>query len=300
MQVVVMAAGMGSRFGGLKQMEPMDAYGNFILDYSIVDAKEAGFDEVVFIIKKDFFEDFKNTIGKRLEKIISVKYAFQDLNDLPEGFKVPNGRIKPWGTGQAILAARDLIKDHFIVINGDDYYGKETYKVAYDYLANLPKNAEGEYANIAFEVANTMTENGAVKRGVIFEDEKGNLTKLIESSVEYQGEEVLATPLDSNIKPFKIDRKMPVSMNLFCFTKDFLKELQDRFVPFLKEHGEELKSEYLLPDIASEAVMENKASIKVLRSSAIWYGITYQDDKEKVYNALANLRKQGLYKETLY
>ena len=157
MQLVIMAAGMGSRFGGLKQMEPMDEFNNFLLDYSIYDAKRAGFDSVVFIIKKDFYEDFKNTIGKRAEKIIKVEYAFQDLNDLPEGFKCPEGREKPWGTAHAIYAARDLIKEDFIVINGDDFYGKETYEVAYNYLKSLPENSKGKYAIVAFEAKNTMT-----------------------------------------------------------------------------------------------------------------------------------------------
>ena len=163
MQLVIMAAGMGSRFGGLKQMEPMDDYNNFLLDYSIYDAKRAGFSSAVFIIKKKFFEAFRDTIGKRAEKIIKVEYAFQDLNDLPEGFKCPRDREKPWGTAHAIYAARDLIKEDFIVINGDDFYGKETYDVAYKYLKSLPENSEGKYAIVAFEARNTMTENGAVK-----------------------------------------------------------------------------------------------------------------------------------------
>ena len=168
MQLVILAAGMGSRFGGLKQMEPMDDAGNFLLDYSVYDAKRAGFDSVVFIIKKDFYEAFKDSIGKRVEKIVKVDYAFQDLNDLPEGFKVPEDREKPWGTAHAILAARDLIKEDFIIINGDDFYGFDAYKVAADYLKSLPKDSEGKYANVAFKVSNTMTENGAVKRGVLF------------------------------------------------------------------------------------------------------------------------------------
>ena len=154
MQLVIMAAGMGSRFGGLKQMEPMDDYNNFLLDYSIYDAKRAGFSSVVFIIKKEFYEAFRDTIGKREEKIINVEYAFQDLNDLPEGFKVPEGREKPWGTAHAIYAARDLIKEDFIVINGDDFYGKETYEVAYKYLASLPQGSKGKYAIVAFEDGN--------------------------------------------------------------------------------------------------------------------------------------------------
>ena len=184
MQLVVLAAGMGSRFGGLKQMEPMDDYGNFLLDYSVYDAKRAGFDSVIFIIKKEFYEAFRDSIGKRVEKIIKVEYAFQDLYDLPDGFKVPEGREKPWGTAHAILAARDLIKEDFIIINGDDFYGEDTYRVAFEYLNSLPKGTEGAYANVAFKVKNTMTENGAVKRGVAFQDENHYLTKLVESNIE--------------------------------------------------------------------------------------------------------------------
>ena len=163
MQLVILAAGMGSRFGGLKQMEPMDDYGNFILDYSIHDAIRAGFDSVIFIIKREHLEIFRETIGKRVEPLIKTEYAFQDLNDLPEGFKCPEGREKPWGTAHAILAARDLIKDNFIIINGDDYYGQETYEVAAKYLTGLSKDSDGKYANIAFDVANTLAENGSVK-----------------------------------------------------------------------------------------------------------------------------------------
>ena len=194
MQLVILAAGMGSRFGGLKQMEPMDEANNFLLDYSVVDAKKAGFDSVVFIIKKDFFKEFKESIGKRVEKIIKVEYAFQDLNDLPEGFKCPADREKPWGTAHAIYAARDLIKDNFIIINGDDFYGQQTYQVAYDYLKNANKE---DYANVAFKVSNTMTENGSVKRGVLFANKEGYLEKLIESSIERNAEgKIICTPLE--------------------------------------------------------------------------------------------------------
>ena len=299
MQVVVMAAGMGSRFGGLKQMEKIDEFGNFILDYSIVDAKEAGFDEVVFIIKHSFYEEFDKTIGERARQIIKVKYAFQELENIPAQFSVPAGRIKPWGTGHAVLAAKKLITGPFIIINGDDYYGKETFKVAYEFLSQLTPRSKGKYANVAFEVANTMTENGAVKRGVCFEN-NGLLTRLIESSVEAQGDKVLATPLDVQIKPFLIERNTPVSMNLFCFTKDFMKVLDERFVTFLRKEGNQLKSEYLIPDIVSQMVTEDKCQVRLLSSPSVWYGITYKEDTEKVFNALKDLRDKGVYKKELY
>ena len=299
MQLVIMAAGMGSRFGGLKQMEPMDEFNNFLLDYSIYDAKRAGFDSVVFIIKKDFYEDFKNTIGKRAEKIIRVEYAFQDLNDLPEGFKVPEGREKPWGTAHAIYAARDLIKEDFIVINGDDFYGKETYEVAYKYLKSLPENSKGKYAIVAFEAKNTMTENGAVKRGVAFEDKEGNLAKLIESSIYKKGDMIACEPLDDT-PYFEVKPSQLVSMNLFCFNKDLIDHLKVRFPEWLKENGNELKSEYLIPTIVDELVQEGKASLKLLSTDSVWFGVTYKEDKPGVVKALKELVDKGEYKEGLY
>ncbi|MCF0117602.1 MAG: hypothetical protein HUJ61_06120, partial [Bacilli bacterium] len=237
MQLVVMAAGMGSRFGGLKQMEPMDSYNNFLLDYSVYDAKRAGFSSVIFIIKKDFFEIFRDTIGARASKTIKVEYAFQDINDLPEGFVCPEGREKPWGTAHAILAARDLIKEDFIVINGDDFYGKDTYKIAYDFLMSKDAVKTGSYANVAFKVKNTMTENGAVKRGVAFKDDNGYLTKLVESNIERVGDKIIASPLEKQYgNPFEVSEDELVSMNLFCFKKDLIDHLKAKFPIWLKDN----------------------------------------------------------------
>ena len=300
MQLVIMAAGMGSRFGGLKQMEPMDEAGNFLLDYSIYDAKRAGFDSVVFIIKHDFEKEFKETIGKRVEKLIKVEYAFQDLNDIPAGFKVPEGREKPWGTGHAIYAARDLIREDFIIINGDDFYGRDAYEVAYKYLASLPRGSKGKYANVAFKVSNTMTENGSVKRGVCFEDANHNLTKLVESSIERQKDgRILATPLEGG-EPFYVDEDEPVSMNLFCFNKDLIDHLRVRFPEWMKAHGNELKSEYLIPSIVDELVQEGKATLRLLSTDSVWFGVTYKEDKPGVVKALKELVEKGEYKEGLY
>ena len=298
MQLVIMAAGMGSRFGGLKQMEPMDDAGNFLLDYSVYDAKRAGFDSVVFIIKKDFYEDFKNTIGARVSKIIKVEYVFQDLNDIPEGFKVPEGREKPWGTAHALYAARNAIKEDFIIINGDDFYGKETYEVAYNYLKQNRK--KGEYANVAFEVAKTMTENGAVKRGVCFLDEQGNLSKLVESSV-YRNDknEVECEPLEGGDK-FVTGEKTPVSMNFFAFDLSLVDELKRKFPLWLKENGTGLKTEFLIPSVVDELVKEGKATVKVLSSPCKWFGVTYKEDKPFVVKSLKELTKKGIYKEGLY
>ena len=300
MQLVIMAAGMGSRFGGLKQMEPMDDANNFLLDYSIYDAKRAGFDSVVFIIKKDFYEDFKNTIGKRAEKIIKVEYAFQDLNDLPEGFKCPADREKPWGTAHAIYAARDLIRENFIVVNGDDFYGKETYEVAAKYLRSLPKDTRGSYAIVAFEAKNTMTENGAVKRGVAFEDEKGNLEKLIESSIYKKDNGMIACePLDG-ATPFEVKPSQLVSMNLFAFDKYLIDELRERFPAWLKENINVPKAEFLIPTVVDELVHENKATVRLLSTPSVWFGVTYKEDKPGVVKALKELVVKGVYKPGLY
>ena len=298
MQLVILAAGMGSRFGGLKQMEKMDEAGNFLLDYSVYDAKRAGFDSVVFIIKKDFYEEFKNTIGKRVEKLIKVEYAFQDLNDLPEGFKVPEGREKPWGTAHAIYAARDLIKEDFIIINGDDFYGKETYEVAFNYLASLPKGSKGKYANVAFNVVNTMTENGAVKRGVAFQKD-GYLTKLVESSIEKVNGKIIATPLDKG-EPFEIQPNDLVSMNLFAFNLDLMDRLKEKFPLWLKENINVPKSEFLIPTVVDELVQEGKATLKLLETSSVWFGVTYKEDKPAVVKSLQDLVAKGVYKKGLY
>ena len=299
MQLVILAAGMGSRFGGLKQMEPMDEAGNFLLDYSVYDAKRAGFDSVVFIIKKDFYGAFKDTIGKRVEKIIKVDYAFQDLNDLPEGFKVPEGREKPWGTAHAIYAARDYIKEDFIIINGDDFYGLDAYKVAYNYLKSLKQGSKGKYANVAFKVSNTMTENGSVKRGVIFQDDNGNLSKLIESKVEKVNGEILAAPLDGSAS-FKVNKDALVSMNLFAFNKDLIDELKAKFPTWLKANMADLKSEFLIPSVVDELVHEGKASLKVLTTDSVWFGVTYKEDKPGVVKSLEELVAKGIYKKGLY
>ena len=298
MQLVILAAGMGSRFGGLKQMEKMDEAGNFLLDYSVYDAKRAGFDSVIFIIKKEFYEAFRDSIGKRVEKIIKVEYAFQQLDDLPEGFTVPEGREKPWGTAHAIYAARNLIKDDFIIINGDDFYGKDTYDVAYKYLASLPKGSVGKYANVAFKVANTMTENGAVKRGVAFQKD-GYLTKLVESSIERKGDKIIATPLDGS-EAFEVKEDDLVSMNLFAFNKDLIDHLSRKFPIWLKDNINVPKSEFLIPTVVDELVHEGKATLKLLKTSSVWFGVTYKEDKPGVVKALNELVEKGIYKKGLY
>ena len=299
MQLVILAAGMGSRFGGLKQMEPMDEAGNFLLDYSVYDAKVAGFDSVVFIIKKEFFEAFRDSIGKRVSKLIKVDYAFQDLNDLPEGFKCPEGREKPWGTAHAIYAAREFVKDDFIIINGDDFYGRDAFVVAADYIRSLQKDSEGKYANVAFKVCNTMTENGSVKRGVCFEKD-GMLERLVESSIQRNEQgKIVCSPLDGSAS-FEVKEDQPVSMNLFVFNRDLMGKLEEKFPIWLKENVHDLKSEFLIPTVVDELVHEGKATLKLLSTSSKWFGVTYREDKPAVVKALKDLVRKGEYKEGLY
>ena len=299
MQLVILAAGMGSRFGGLKQMEPMDEAGNFLLDYSVYDAKVAGFDSVVFIIKKDFYQAFKDSIGKRVEKIIKVDYAFQDLADLPEGFKVPEGREKPWGTAHAIYAAREYIKEDFIIINGDDFYGRDAFVVAAKYIKSLPTGSRGKYANVAFRVCNTMTENGSVKRGVCFE-KNGMLERLVESTIQRNEKgEIVSTPLDGS-PSFIVKEDQPVSMNLFVFNKDLMEKLNEKFPLWLEKNIHDLKAEFLIPTVVDELVHEGKATLKLLSTSSVWFGVTYREDKPSVVKALKALVDKGEYKVGLY
>lgn len=290
MELVILAAGMGSRFGGLKQIEPIDEYNNFIIDYSIYDAIEAGFNSVTFIIKKEMYADFKETIGKRIESKIKVKYAFQELDDLPEGFTLPINRNKPWGTAHAILAARHVIEDNFIIINADDYYGKDAYKVAASYLKNLKETDTGKYANVVYQVKNTITENGSVKRGLCLVDDNNNFKEMVESSIEKDSNGIInATSLDDPNRKFILNGSEPVSMNMFVFTKDILKHLENKFITFLKENINDNSSEYLIPTVVSELFNENKANLTLLNTSSIWYGVTYKEDKKEVVNALKEL-----------
>lgn len=290
MELVILAAGMGSRFGGLKQIEPIDEYNNFIIDYSIYDAIEAGFNSVTFIIKKEMYADFKETIGKRIESKIKVKYAFQELDDLPEGFNLPINRSKPWGTAHAILAARHVIEDNFIIINADDYYGKDAYKVAASYLKNLKETDTGKYANVVYQVKNTITENGSVKRGLCLVDDNNNFKEMVESSIEKNVDGIIeAVALEDKNRKFLLTGSEPVSMNMFVFTKDILNHLENKFITFLKENINDNSSEYLIPTVVSELFNENKANLTLLNTSSIWYGVTYKEDKKEVVNALKEL-----------
>ena len=300
MDLVILAAGMGSRFGGLKQLEPIDKYGNFIIDYSIFDAKRAGFDRVIFIIKEENYEVFKNTIGKRVEDKIETLYAFQSLDLIPEGYKLPEGRVKPLGTAQAILSCKDLVSDSFIIINADDFYGADAFKVAADYLRSLKKGTNSIYANVAYSVANTMTENGSVKRGVLGFDSDHKLNSLVEAKIERKNGVIVAEPLDG-APSFEIPESTLVSMNMFCFTRDIMDYIEGDFKKFLDDNKDNLDTcEYLLPTLVSDKIHEGKVSVNVLSTKAKWYGITYKSDKPDVVESLKKLMDNKEYPEGLW
>jgi dTDP-glucose pyrophosphorylase len=296
MELVILAAGMGSRFGGLKQVAPMGPNDEFIIDYSIYDAIKAGFDKVVFIIKEENFEIFKETIGKRVEEYIPVSYVFQKMDDIPEGVIIPEGRVKPWGTAHAIYCARNEVKDSFIIINADDFYGRDAFMVAANYLKN--KN-EKEYGIVGYKVVNTMTENGSVKRGVI-NIKDGKLDYLIESSIEKKDGKIIASPLNGD-EPFEISEDTLVSMNMLEFDVSIFEYLDKKIVEFFDKNKDNLeKEEFLIPDVLDEAMKEGFASVVVLDTDAVWYGVTYKEDTEGVRKALKGLVDKGDYPNNLW
>lgn len=295
MDLLILAAGMGSRFGGLKQIEPFDDRKNFIIDYSIYDAKKAGFDRVVFLIKEENREIFESTVGKRVEKYIEVAYAYQKLDVVPEGYKMPAGRVKPLGTAQAIYCAKDVLKGDFAIINSDDFYGYDAFRVAADYLRSLPKGAKGKYANVGYLAANTMTKNGSVKRGILEFDESKKLKGLVESKLEWRGDEIYAAPLEGG-EMKQIPHDSLVSMNMFVFTHDVLDKIGENFAPFLEANKEHLDDcEYLIPTLISDLVEKGEVTCEVLSTTAVWYGVTYREDKPEVVASLAKLVEKGEY-----
>ena len=299
--LVIMAAGIGSRFGGgIKQLEPVGPAGEIIMDYSIHDALEAGFNKIVFIIRKDLEKDFKEIIGKRIEKIADVSYAFQELDDLPEGFSKPAERTKPWGTGQAILCCKGLLNDPFIVINADDYYGKEAFVKIHDYLVNwTPIPGKFNFCMAGFILGNTLSDNGGVTRGVCNIDENYHLADVDETSDIIKTKEGAAIRMaDGSLKP--IDAKSYVSMNMWGFTPDLLDELETGFAKFLSDVKEgDIKKEYLLPIIVDQLIKSDKAQVTLLETNDKWFGVTYKEDKETVVESFRKLIAEGVYSNPL-
>ena len=299
--LAIMAAGIGSRFGkGIKQLAPVGPSGEIIMDYSIHDALEAGFDKIVFIIRKDLEKDFREVIGKRIEKIADVAYVFQELDDLPEGFEKPAERTKPWGTGQAVLCCKDVIHEPFAVINADDYYGKDPFIKLHDYLVQDHSQEDGK-ENICmagFILKNTLSENGGVTRGICkVEDDK--LSGIQETFHIVKTQDGAGVETDEGIEP--VNPESLVSMNMWGFQPEFLSVLEKGFVSFLKEVPEgDLKKEYLLPTKVDQMLKDNKANVTVLKTDSQWFGVTYQEDREAVVKEIQKLIDQGVYHTNLY
>lgn len=295
--LVIMAAGIGSRFGGeIKQLEPVGPNGEIIMDYSIVDAMDAGFDKVVFVIRKDLEKDFKEVIGNRIEEKVQVEYAFQELDDIPEQYReVFRERKKPWGTGQAILCCRDVVHEPFLVINADDYYGKEAYREAYKELTSDKEDSDVmNISMVGFILKNTLSENGGVTRGVCKVDEKRMLREIVETHNIIKTDKGAAVKLDK--KEEEIDIESPVSMNMWGLQPGFFEILEKGFSEFLSQLNEEdLKSEYLLPTIIGALLKQGKVQVKVLESKDKWFGVTYKEDKEGVVAAIRDLIDKGEY-----
>ncbi|MDE7320831.1 MAG: nucleotidyltransferase [Lachnospiraceae bacterium] len=300
--LIIMAAGMGSRYGGLKQIDPVDEDGHIIMDFSIYDAVKAGFEKVIFIIKKENEKNFKETIGNRMEQRIQVEYAFQEMDNLPEGFQAPEGRVKPWGTAHAVLSCLSAVDGPFAVINADDYYGQQAFQMIYDFLASHEDTDRYQYTMVGYLLKNTLTENGHVARGVCETDENGKLTEIIERvHIERRADGPAYTEDDgASWKPLAEDAV--VSMNMWGFTQSMMGEIRDRFAAFLTENLPEnpLKCEYFLPFVVDELIQEGRAEVTVLKSRDRWYGVTYREDKPVVVKAIQSLKDQGLYPQKLW
>ena len=298
--LVIMAAGMGSRYGGLKQIDPVDDQGHIIMDFSIQDALEAGFEEAVLIIKKENEADFRRAIGDRVSRKIKIHYAYQQLENLPGEFRVPEGRVKPWGTGHAVLSCRQVIPGAPIaVINADDYYGKRAFRLIYDYLTSHRDGEQYRYAMVGYSLKNTVTDNGYVSRGVCRVDSRGNLLDIAEHTrIEKRGEGIQYTE-DGGQTWEALDPDTVVSMNLWGFSGSILEELDQRFSGFLRENLEKdpLKCEYQLPSVVDQLLKEGRAQVEVLHTPDQWYGVTYKEDKPMVKAAIRAMEERGEYPE---
>lgn len=300
--LVIMAAGMGSRYGGLKQIDPIDYEGHMIIDFSIYDAIKVGFEKVIIIIKKENEADFRNRIGDKIAGHIQVVYVYQDLEDLPEGYFAPGGRVKPWGTGHAVLSCMNKLNSPFAVINADDYYGRSAFSIIYDFLEKAADDIKYNYAMVGYIIENTLTENGYVARGVCTTDGAGNLTGIKERTKIRKVCEGAEYTEDDGKTWISIPKGSIVSMNMWGFTQSILGELKNRFEIFLSEKlaANPLQSEFFLPEVIGSILKEEKGRVKVLKTQDKWYGITYKEDKERVVNAIAKLKKDGLYPDKLW
>lgn len=296
--LLIMAAGMGSRFGGLKQIEPFGPNGEFIIDYSIYDAIKAGFNKVVFIIKEENYDIFKETIGKRVEPHVKVEYVFQNNDNIPKKYQeLLKTRKKPLGTAHAILCAKDKINEPFAIINSDDFYGRDAYIKASNYLSDIEDN---HYGLIAYRLGNTLTENGAAKRGVCKVNENNELITIIESNTELSGNLVKVSPLDGS-PSFEVTKDTIASMNMLLFTPSLFKILEEKLPIFLEDNKDAIDScEFLIPIVLNELLEENKVTVDVIETAANWYGVTYKEDKELVVNAIDKMIKEGIYNNNLY
>ncbi len=293
--LVVMAAGMGSRYGGLKQIDVLNKDGDIIIDFSVYDAIRAGFKKVIFIIRRENEKDFRRIIGDKISPYINVEYAYQDIEDIPDGIKVPAGREKPWGTGHAILSCKDMINGPFLVINSDDYYGAQAFKIAYDFLSE--KENEGEHMMVGYLIENTLTDNGYVSRGICTTDKRDQLTDIKERKrIEKLGTRQSYLD-DDGITWVSIPKGTIVSMNMWGFSRCFLDILEEGFMPFLEKALKEDpdKAEYLLPEVVGEMIQTKKGRVHVMKTADKWYGVTYKEDKEKVVKAVRHLKGSGLY-----
>ena len=298
--LLILAAGMGSRYGGLKQMDPMGPNGETVLDYSVFDAIRAGFKRVVFIIRKDFSESFKASVGARFDGKIEVDYAYQSLEDLPDGFTVPAGRTKPWGTSHAIRAARDLVRGPFAVINADDFYGRDAYERAAAFLLqNSPESGVEHYAMVGYDLLKTLSDHGDVNRGICRTDAQGHLTS-VEEVVKIQREKdglIYGEYLDGQRK--EVPKDAIVSMNFWAFEASFIDRIEEHFLHFLQEHGQKEKSECYIPTVVDELIRSSRARCSVLPTSSSWFGVTYPEDKPHVVANIKNLITAGEYPSTL-
>ena len=303
--LVIMAAGMGSRFGGLKQIEPVGSAGEIILDFSLYDAMMAGFEKAVFIIKRENEADFRALIDERAGKYMEIEYVYQDITDIPEGYGVPEGRVKPWGTGHAVMAARHAVDGPFVVINADDYYGPGAFQSIYEFLETAEDDEMYHYAMVGYQVENTMTENGHVSRGVCQISEASMLTEITErTKIQWQDGKIVFEDAEAADGSgwTQLEKGTTVSMNFWGFTPSMLRELEARFAAFLDQALEEnpQKGEYFLPGVVDQLIQEGKADVRVLKSHDRWYGVTYKEDKESVVDAIQAMKDKGEYPDKLW